>query len=126
MQELLESSVDGGGVGTLDLTNLLATLAEVESGHGGDTVVSSDGGELVNVNLVEGDGGGGLAQLLDGGADSLAGTAPGGEEVNDDGAGGVGNLLGVLLGTSVMLDRYPFCGVELFFSVLAMIAETMC
>lgn len=98
----------------------------MESGHGGDTVVSSDGGELVDVNLVEGDGGGGLAQLLDGGADSLAGTAPGGEEVNDDGAGGVGNLLGVLLGTSVMLDRYPFCGVGLFFSVLAMIAEAMC
>lgn len=97
-EELLESSLDGGRVGTLDLADLLATLAEVESGHGRDSVLGSDGGELIDVDLVECDGGVLLAELLDGGADGLAGTAPGGEEVNDDVAGGVGHLLGVLLG----------------------------
>lgn len=125
LKELLESSVDGGGVGTLDLSDqLAASLAEVESGHGGDGVLGSDGRELVDVDLVEVDGLVGLAQLLEGGADGLAGTAPGGEEVNDDGAGGVGNLLGVFFGANVVLDRASFCEKWLFFGgASAVIAE---
>lgn len=84
-QELFDSSIDAAGIGTLDIGNLLATLAEEEGWHGGDTVIGSDFGNLVNVDLVETDPGVCFAQLLDGRADGLARTAPGGEEVDDDG-----------------------------------------
>lgn len=86
-------------VGTADseVVAFLAILVEEEGGHGGDAVVSGNSGELVNVNLVELDGGDAVAQLLDDGRNGLAGTAPGGEEVDDDGLLAVHNELLPLL-----------------------------
>lgn len=91
-KDSLETSLDGRGVGTLDLLDALALVVEVEGRHGRDTVGSSNLGEVINVDLVELDVAVGLAHLLDGGGDGLAGTAPGGVEVNDDGTGGFGDL----------------------------------
>lgn len=104
-QEPFDSSIDASGVGTLDKVNLLATLAEEEGWHSGDTVVASGFGNLVNVDLVESDSGVCVAQLLDGRADGLAGTAPGGEEVDDDGTGSL-----VDLGLVILLTRNAMLG----------------
>lgn len=97
-KDSLETGLDSRGVSTLHLLLALTTLVEVEGGHGRDAVGSSDLGELVNVDLVELDVGVGLAHLLDGGGDGLAGAAPHGVEVDDDGTGGIGDLLLVLGG----------------------------
>ena len=99
----LDTSLDGRGVSTLDLLLALTVLVEVEGRHGRDTVGSSDVRELIDINLVELDAGVGLAELLDGRGDGLAGTAPGGVEVDDDGAGGGGDLLRVLSGAGGVL-----------------------
>lgn len=87
----VDTSNDGRGVGATDgdVVDLLAVLEEQEGGHGGDAVVGGNIRELVNVDLVE------LhvlllgAKLLDGGGDSLAGSTPGGVEVDNDGLGGL-------------------------------------
>jgi len=97
-KQLLDSSVDRRRVSTTDHLDLLAVLEEEESGHSGDLVLGGNLAELVNVDLVELDAGVLLAQLLDCGRNGLAGTAPLGEEVDEDGLLGVGNLgLEVLL-----------------------------
>lgn len=97
--DLSDSLLDSGGVGAANGQgiNLRAILVEQEGGHGGDAVVGSNTGELVNVDLVELDGGDAVAQLLDHGRDGLAGTAPGGEEVDNDGLLAVLNELLPLL-----------------------------
>jgi hypothetical protein len=87
-KDSLDTSLDGSGVSTLDLLLALTTLVEVEGRHSRDAVGSSDLGELIDVDLVELDVGVCLAELLEGRSDGLAGTAPGGVEVDDDGAGG--------------------------------------
>lgn len=97
-KDSLETSLDCRGVGALDLLLALTTVVEVEGRHGRDTVGSGNLGEVINVNLVELDVGVGLAELLDGRGDGLAGTAPDGVEVDDDGAGGLSDLGLVLLG----------------------------
>lgn len=97
-EQLLDSGVDSRGVGATDHLDPLAVLEEEESRHSGDLVVGGNLAELVNVDLVELDAGVLLAQLLDGGGDGLAGTAPLGEEVDEDGLARAGNLgLEVLL-----------------------------
>jgi hypothetical protein len=104
LKQSLKTSLDSRGVGTLNLLKTLALVVEVEGRHSRDTVLSSDVSKLVNVDLVEVNAGVGVAQLLEEGGDGLAGTAPCGEEVDDDGALGVCDLGLVLLGTkSVML-----------------------
>jgi hypothetical protein len=97
-KDSLEASLDGRGVGTLDLLLALTTVVEVEGRHGRDTVGSGNLGEVINVDLVELDVGVGLAELLEGRGNGLAGTAPDGVEVDDDGAGGLSDLGLVLLG----------------------------
>lgn len=105
----LQTSLDSGRVSTLDFLNTLALVVEVESRHGRDTVVSGNGSKLIDVNLVELDVGVGVAQLLQKGGDGLAGTAPCGEEVDDDGALGVCDLGLVLLRTIVQFLLTIFC-----------------
>lgn len=97
-EQLLDSGVDSRRVGATDHVDLLAVLEEEESGHSGDLVVGGNLAELVNIDLVELDAGVLLAQLLDGGGDGLAGTAPLGKEVDEDGLASADNLgLEVLL-----------------------------
>ena len=103
---LLDRGLEGGGVGTDNGGDLLAVLEEHEGGHGTDAQLLGDLGELVDVNLVETGAGvcGGHPvghrqsivrkdsarenSLDDLRGDGLAGTAPGGEEVDDhEGAG---------------------------------------
>lgn len=92
LKQLLDSGLDSGRVGATDHLDLLAVLEEEESGHSGDTVVSSDLAELVDVDLVELDAGVCLGHLLDGRGDGLAGTAPLSKEVDEDGVGGVDDV----------------------------------
>lgn len=56
-------------------------------------MIGSDLCKTVDVDLIELDVCVLGAQLLDGGSDGLAGAAPGGEEVDDDGVGGVCDFL---------------------------------
>jgi len=84
--ELLDGLLESGGVGADDLLGLLALLEEEEGGHGADAKLLAHVGDLIDVNLDKVD----LAVLLlvgevdkDGG-NGLAGTAPGGEGINDD------------------------------------------
>lgn len=79
----------------------------MEGRHSRDAVVGSDLSELVNVNLVELDAGVLVAELLEERRDGLAGTAPGGEEVDDDGAGGFGDL-GLVVGGAVYVSFFFF------------------
>jgi hypothetical protein len=88
----------------------------VEGRHSRDAVGSSDLRELIDVDLVELDVGVGLAELLEGRGDGLAGTAPGGVEVDDDGAGDRGDLFrvlsdagGVLAGVRMVLYEMMSC-----------------
>ena len=83
---LLDASLQGRRVGTDNLTNLLAVLEDQESRHGADTELSSDVGELVDIDLVELGVGVLLAEGVDLGRDRLAGTAPVGVGVDDDDA----------------------------------------
>ena len=84
---LLDGSLEGGRVGADDLADLLAVLEDEESGHGADGVLLGGLGDLVNVNLEEAGVGVVVGELDDLGSDDLAGTAPGGEEVDDHHAG---------------------------------------
>jgi len=94
LQKLGQTSLDTRGVGTTDSLNLLAVLEEEESGHSGDTVLGSDVSDLVDINLEELNVLVGDAELLDLRADGLARTAPGGEEIDENGLLGVLDLLG--------------------------------
>lgn len=86
------------GVGTADSLEDLAGVVELEGGHGGDAVLGGDFAELVDVDLEELDFGVHLTQLLEDGRDGLAGAAPGGEVVDDNGAVGALNLLVEVVG----------------------------
>jgi hypothetical protein len=109
-KDSLDTSLDGSRVSTLNLLLALTTLVEVEGRHSRDAVGSSDLRELIDVDLVELDAGVGLAELLEGRGDGLAGTAPGGVEVDDDGAGGVGDLF-LVLGDAVRSISWVVCDV---------------
>lgn len=63
-------------------------LKQDEGRHSADLQFLSDRADLIDVDLQELDVCVGLAELADDGGDGLAGAAPGGEEVDDDGAGG--------------------------------------
>lgn len=71
----------------------LAILVQHESWHGADTQIRCRFGQGVDVNLVELGLRVLLAELCDLGGDGLAGTAPAGEAVDDDGFLGVEDLL---------------------------------
>lgn len=92
-----DSSTDSRGVGATDGLEQLAVLVEEEGRHSGDTVLSGDISEVIDVDLVELDVLVGLAELLNGGGDGLARTTPLGEEVDDNGLLGVANEGLVLL-----------------------------
>lgn len=92
LKQLLDTSLNGGRVGTTDHLDLLAVLEEEEGGHSGNAVIGSDLAELVNINLVELDAGVLHGETLDLRGNGLAGTAPLGEEVDEDGLGGVDDL----------------------------------
>ncbi len=53
IEVVLDSGLEGLGVGTNDLRNLVAVLEKKEGRHGADTEVSCDLGEFVDVELVE-------------------------------------------------------------------------
>jgi hypothetical protein len=101
-KDSLKTSLNSRRVGTLNLGLALTTVVEVEGRHSGDTVGSSDLSELIDVDLVEAHVGVGLAELLQLRGDSLAGTAPDGVEVDDDGAGGVGDFGLVVLDAGIV------------------------
>lgn len=50
---LLDSGLEGGGVGADDLADLLAVLVEEEGGHGAHALALGDLGDLVDVELEE-------------------------------------------------------------------------
>jgi hypothetical protein len=95
--DLGDSSINSRRVGTTDGLDQFAVLEEEEGRHSGDAVLSGDVGEVIDVDLVELDVAVGLAELLNGGGNSLARTAPVGEEVNNNGLLGLGDLGLVLL-----------------------------
>jgi hypothetical protein len=74
----------------------------VESRHGGDSVVGSDLGKDIDINLVESDGLVRLGELLEDRGDSFAGTAPGGKPVDDNGGLDVLDLGVKFLGTGIV------------------------
>lgn len=99
----LDGRLEGLGVGADDLSDLLAVLEEEESGHGADTELLGNVGNLVDVDLVEarvgvffGEPGSFVSNanargetswenvLDDLRGDDLARTAPGGEAVEDE------------------------------------------
>jgi hypothetical protein len=53
LEVVLNSSLEGLGVGTNDLGNLVAVLEKEEGGHSADTEVCCDIGKFVDVELVE-------------------------------------------------------------------------
>lgn len=78
------SVLDGGGVGTHDLVDLLAVLEEDEGGHSADAEFLGQVGDLINIDLDEEGIAVLLGEFLDLGADDLARTAPCSKGVNDD------------------------------------------
>jgi len=84
---LLDGSLEGGRVGADDLADLLAVLEDEEGGHGADRVLLGGLGDLVDVDLEEARVGVVVREFDNLGSDDLAGTAPGGEEVDDHHAG---------------------------------------
>lgn len=83
--DLLDPRHDSRGVGTANNLDLLTVLVEEEGGHSGDAVIGGNLGQLVDVDLEELDVVVFGAQLLDLRRDGLAGPAPLGEEVDQDG-----------------------------------------
>lgn len=53
LEVVLDSGLEGLGVGTNDLGNLVAVLEKDEGGHGADAELSCNLGEFVDVELVE-------------------------------------------------------------------------
>ena len=87
LQVVLDGLFESLLVGTDDLADLLAVLEEHERGHGADTELLGDVGDLVDVNLVEVDlvlELGRFGELDEFGGDDLAWSAPGGEAVDHD------------------------------------------
>ena len=80
---LLDGSLEGLGVGTDDLADLLAALEEQEGGHGADAELLGDIGDLVHVELVELGVGVGLGEPKQGSCLSTA-------EFSDKGTGAGG------------------------------------
>lgn len=72
------------GVRANNLTNLLSILEEEEGRHSPHTELLCNLGDLIDVDLDELGGGEGLAEFGDLGRNGFAGTAPGGEAVEDD------------------------------------------
>lgn len=89
----LDTSLEGGRVGTDDVLDLFAALEQNESGHGTDAQLGRDVAQLVDVDLIELGLAVGIAELLDLGGDGLARPAPGCEAVENDGLLGVDDLL---------------------------------
>lgn len=81
---LLNTSHNSRWVRTTNSLNLLPVLKEEESRHSRDTVLGGNVRQLVDVDLEELDVVVFGAQLLDLRGDGLAGTAPLGEEVDED------------------------------------------
>lgn len=61
---LLNGRLECRGVGADDLCNLLALLEEEEGGHGADTELLSNVGNLVDIDLVESGVGEGLGEPI--------------------------------------------------------------
>jgi hypothetical protein len=104
----LDASLQGGRVRTDNIGDLLAVLEEHEGGHGTDTELGGNVGELIDVDLVELGLGVGLGELLNLGGDGLAGTAPRSKAVEDDGLLGVEDLL-LELSLAVWMLACPPC-----------------
>ncbi len=84
---LLDGGLEGANIGTNNLIDLFAVLEEHECRHSPHAKLLSDIGNLVNIDLVEIDGVlvfFRIGELDHFGGDDLAGTAPGGEAVEDD------------------------------------------
>lgn len=97
---LLDGGLESSGVGTNNGSDLLAVLEEDESGHGANAELLGDLGDLVDVDLVEAGAGVGRGHLDDLRGDGLAGTAPGGEEVDDHQGAGL-SASGIEVGLSL-------------------------
>lgn len=82
---LLDELDERWGVGAHQLAGLLAVLEDEECGHGADAVLLCQLGELVDVDLGVVHVGVLLGPLNDLGGNGLAGTAPCGKEVDEDG-----------------------------------------
>ena len=80
----LDGSLDGRWHGTKNLIDLLAVLEEDEGRHGSHAKFLRDVGGRVDVHLVETDIGVLVAVFFDLGGNGFAGTAPGGEAVDED------------------------------------------
>ena len=77
--------LEGGGVSTDEFVNLLASLEELEGGHGTDAEGSSDVFAFINIELEELDVlvGVFVGESFHGGGNHSARAAPGGESVDD-------------------------------------------
>lgn len=114
MQSASATHLESRGVGTDDLLDLVAALEDDEGGHGADADLLGDLGLLVDVDLEEVDllAGGGVRDLLEDGADGLAGAAPGRPEVDDGGLLAVDDLLELLVAGDCGDTHLGGCGVE--------------
>jgi hypothetical protein len=110
---LLDGSVQGRGVGTHDGGDLLAVLVEGKGGHGGDANLLGDSRGLIDVTSVELSVGEGLGELVKGGGNHLAGSAPGSVEVDDGELVGLDGVLEVGDGGDLGNGHSVLCGVEL-------------
>ena len=90
---------------------LLAVLVQQEGRHGANAYFASRVAQLVDVDLVELDIRVLLAEVRDLGGNGLAGAAPGGEAVYDDGALGVENLFLEFGVAGLLLVWFWFVGV---------------
>ena len=92
-RDFLDSALQGLHVCTHDRISIgLAILEHNKCRHGPHVHLLCDLTVLIDVHLDEAHVGVGFAELSDNGRDSLAGTAPGREEVDDDGTGGCEGL----------------------------------
>ena len=66
LKVLLDSGLESLGVGTDDLADLLAVLEQHKGGHGADTELLGDIGDLVDVDLEEADVGVGVGEPVQG------------------------------------------------------------
>lgn len=108
LSKRLDRSLELANVGTNNGLDLLTVLEKEKGGHGRDTVLLGDIGALVDVDLDEVGGGGGLSELLENGRDHLAGATPGGVKVNDSETG-EGNLGVEILESLDFLDHGGQC-----------------
>lgn len=109
---LLDGSVESRGVGSHDGGDLLAVLVESKGGHGGDANLLGNGRGLVNVTSVERSLGERLGELVKGGGNHLAGSAPGGVEVDDGELLRLDSGLELREGSKLLDGHFVWCGVE--------------